>query len=394
MYRFRSVENLLREHGELEKQAVYFAPPEELNGPEQGRLGVVWRGDINAWRSLLSHYLLCLFHSAKAGGTAIPVFAGEARLEEGESGAFKKAEVSFFVQKIVAELIHVLAAKKAPVGRDEMLFYLKCIHNTAAGVAAEALELDAKQLQETTAGFETVYLETIEGLVSPKWFAACFLTNCSGHAVWERYGQDHRGVCLKFRDKAIYGRSILPLTWRNEDETDDEAEEEPVYFNHTLRPVAYTDEPPALNFFDAAGPLPLPDGAAQWYSGGEGADDGADAGFNEWMKNFWRHFEQSVTSKTADWADDNEHRIVLSEHFLEEHSEKGRTFTYAFDDLEAVIFGAQTPDLVRVEIIEIIERKCNEAGRSGFDFYQAKIVPGQPQVELVKLDLVQSMVEW
>jgi len=58
-YRFRSLDALLGQRQELEKQEIYFAAPEELNDPMEGYKDLVWNGDEIAWRNLLRHYLLC-----------------------------------------------------------------------------------------------------------------------------------------------------------------------------------------------------------------------------------------------------------------------------------------------------------------------------------------------
>lgn len=59
-YRFRSLDALLGDHQELEKQEIYFSPPEQLNDPMEGYKDLVWRGDKIVWRNLIKHYLLCL----------------------------------------------------------------------------------------------------------------------------------------------------------------------------------------------------------------------------------------------------------------------------------------------------------------------------------------------
>jgi len=59
-YRFRSATNLLDGYNELEKQTIYFAPPEQLNDPMEGYRDIFWSGDLIAWENLFSHYLFCL----------------------------------------------------------------------------------------------------------------------------------------------------------------------------------------------------------------------------------------------------------------------------------------------------------------------------------------------
>jgi hypothetical protein len=59
-YRFRSVEALLGDCQELEKQEIYFCSPQALNDPIEGFKDLFWQGDEIVWRNLLKHYVLCL----------------------------------------------------------------------------------------------------------------------------------------------------------------------------------------------------------------------------------------------------------------------------------------------------------------------------------------------
>ncbi len=60
VFRYRSIQSLLGEHEELERQTVYFSPPEYLNDPMEGLRQIYWRGDRITWRNLLRHYIICI----------------------------------------------------------------------------------------------------------------------------------------------------------------------------------------------------------------------------------------------------------------------------------------------------------------------------------------------
>ena len=62
VFRYRSIDALLGERKELERQTVYFAPPEYLNDPMEGLRQVYWRGDRITWRNLLRHYIICMYN--------------------------------------------------------------------------------------------------------------------------------------------------------------------------------------------------------------------------------------------------------------------------------------------------------------------------------------------
>lgn len=49
VFRYRPIDALLGERDELERQTVYFAPPEYLNDPMEGLRQIYWRGDRITW---------------------------------------------------------------------------------------------------------------------------------------------------------------------------------------------------------------------------------------------------------------------------------------------------------------------------------------------------------
>ena len=61
VYRFRTIEQLLGKHAELLTQTIYFASPEELDDPVEGRCELVWDGDLIVWRNLFKNYTFCLY---------------------------------------------------------------------------------------------------------------------------------------------------------------------------------------------------------------------------------------------------------------------------------------------------------------------------------------------
>jgi hypothetical protein len=64
LYRFRSTLAVLDGFEELNKQEIYFSPPDQLNDPMEGYKDVFWSGDRIVWQNLLRHYVLCLLQTA------------------------------------------------------------------------------------------------------------------------------------------------------------------------------------------------------------------------------------------------------------------------------------------------------------------------------------------
>lgn len=138
-YRFRSATNLLDGYDELEKQTIYFAPPEQLNDPMEGYRDILWRGDLIAWKNLFSHYLFCLErltclllisgegHKMKADD--IPVFGSTEDLPtETYKQLFEKIKSRFLAHSDISVFITSISSRSTPVRQDELNFYLDCMH--------------------------------------------------------------------------------------------------------------------------------------------------------------------------------------------------------------------------------------------------------------------------
>ena len=56
-------------------------------------------------------------------------------------------------------------------------------------------------------------------------------------------------------------------------------------------------------------------------------------------------------------------------------NKRRRTLAYDFNSLKGIRFGMRTSDEAKLEVIEIIRRKCKESGRTEFQFLQAYYSP-------------------
>ena len=141
LYRFRPADALLDRYEELEKQEIYFAPPEELNDPVEGYKDIFWSGDEIAWRNLLRHYLLCLKCAcalAIGGGdghqidsSMLPILMTDDDLPAPARAKYQEICKLFFEQEAVSEAPKLLASRTHPVRRNELSFYLRQLHGHA-----------------------------------------------------------------------------------------------------------------------------------------------------------------------------------------------------------------------------------------------------------------------
>ncbi|MEE7628084.1 DUF2971 domain-containing protein [Methylobacter sp. Wu8] len=142
LYRLRTINSLLGEFDELQKQSIYFAEPNELNDPMEGFRDIFWNGDAIAWKNLFKHYLLCLERFCSLlviSGEEhpisiehIPIFSSELDLPTEEyKNLFKKISCRFFSNNTISIYINKISERSTPVRRDELLFYLSSIHPIA-----------------------------------------------------------------------------------------------------------------------------------------------------------------------------------------------------------------------------------------------------------------------
>lgn len=155
LYRFRPLSRLLGS-GELAKQEIYFASPQQLNDPMEGFLDIYWRGDLVAWQNLFKHYIRCLdvaFSLAMLLGEReaitwdqIPVvgpFAEESGLprEEYLTQAFRE----FMEDSSIREALTHLASRELPIRRDELRAYCSSVHMFAMSVLWTQFEAQGMQ---------------------------------------------------------------------------------------------------------------------------------------------------------------------------------------------------------------------------------------------------------
>jgi len=218
--------------------------------------------------------------------------------------------------------------------------------------------------------FPNTYLREIERLLWPKWYIACFMKDYRNSSVWGHYGNEHRGVCLIF-------------------ETVNTCESNGLKFNKVkgksegtmpFHEVSYADKPGEVDFFQSIGRLSVPELIKLWYTDSEGnrsecashiRPDGNKK--EDWQDTYWKKFYCDITTKTKDWAYEQECRLILGKEIRRQrvHREEIRTRTYDFNSLKGIIFGIKTSDEDKLRIIKIIQEKRKQHKRTDFKFYQA-----------------------
>jgi hypothetical protein len=474
MYRFRSIDNLIGKYQELENQEIYFATPEQLNDPMEGFRDIFWQGDHIVWKNFLKHYLMCLEYVTQitifdedkkiVDSSYIPVFDTESKLMTGKyKQIFNNTKVRFFSDECICELPNLLAGRKFPIRRNELLLYLKLIHPCAVNIILSILEsygfinrinkFELKGLKKDTFlnffnsvdkaedttlkkynkdlesvfevdntilmqirlmlqynnkdknmytnqvflmnEFPEAYLSRIEDIVYPRWYVTCFMSRCDNSSVWGHYGNNHKGVCLKFKVKEQNGLKSIRLKKTvgysfSKGKLIKEVEE---YVDQPLKKVNYIDRFVEIDFFRSLGNLPVPQINSQWYEGENGEFSECKKDMNDsmgnWRKSYWKKFEDSISTKSRDWKYENEYRLIINNSFFNYGNKDNRKLKYDFNDLDGIIFGIKTSSTDKLKIIEIIEKKCRLYGRNNFNFYQARYCKENGRIEPIKLSLLQ-----
>lgn len=139
VFRFRSLDSLLGEFSELEKQSIYFSPPEQLNDPIEGARQITWRGDAITWTNLLRHYVICLYFQClkymvagddhDMGRDQIDVFRNmDTFSTPKDRSRFESCLVKVADLASYRELLALLSSANRVIAESELLTLLNIVH--------------------------------------------------------------------------------------------------------------------------------------------------------------------------------------------------------------------------------------------------------------------------
>lgn len=237
--------------------------------------------------------------------------------------------------------------------------------------------------------YPETFCRSIEKLMYPEWYTACFMSACTDSSIWGSYGGYHQDVCLKFRTKTIDTRITIELTAPTGQDRNGMTWG-PV--NFTFHEVSYEKSFVDIDFFRSIGRLPIPNLSATWFRGenNERSICADDMFTNEesWRKNYWNNFYHAATVKLRAWDREKESRLILTSMLNNIESDETRKLHYDFNLLEGVIFGINTPLESKFKIIRKVEDLCEKFGRSQFSFYQARYDENTREIMHDKLESI------
>lgn len=461
-YRFRSLDNLLVNHKELENQEIYFASPSEQNDPMEGYHEIYFQGDEIVWTNFFKNYLILLNEvfidillREKDGIYQVNENLGlfytwdnfPTQLQSHLNNIFD----SFLSIDYIQKLIFNLSKNERTFSWQDISFYLKSVHLTALFSINEIYSqintpllhtiptdlkypdqlndeyfslLDQLSEEQRPPLFQSINLIneqidlihhlTVENLTSEKtlllqefphffqsklrqlihrnWYTACFMNEESSQSssVWGSYGSNHTGICLIFKAIAReenYYLSLNQPTSINSRSGITYGLQQSKYYA-----VDYTRFPSPINFFTSLGQLPEPQLLDNWLRSTKGKLShlyhSIYSDIDSWRHEYHRNFLNNITRKSKDWKYENEYRLIYSSMLHNCSERKTRKFKYEFSSLDGLVFGINTPQAKKIEIIEIIKQKCYKHKRTEFNFYQAYFCHSTQSVKHMPLKLL------
>lgn len=264
----------------------------------------------------------------------------------------------------------------AKVDPAEATYYVYALYSTEADLflanfKAYKEQKDHQNWRVLVHNFNLQFIESLKKLSHRDWYTACFMEKCTNSALWGTYGDNHAGVCLKFKVNNTNGPSKLSFTmpvalgvagsiWKEA--------------SLSFEKVIYDSEINDLDFFRSIGIYPKNKLFKCWYLNQDGQKSICSAAIDneeDWIDAYWKKRQLSIITKMPDWQSENEYRLILQNGMPDYADPKNRCLKYNFDSLDGLIFGIRTPEVEKYKILQVVEELCDKYQRTDFNIYQA-----------------------
>ncbi len=306
--------------------------------------------------------------------------SGIAVMKPGAVPTAEKFELFASCFKTSMELIrHAESAPKTPEAQRA----LSALFQATASVRSQmtfinqynsALDVSMPGKSFVFVEFPAGYVDKLDSILHPAWYAACFMTNSEDAALWAYYGDNHKGACLIFKADGSEERPTLGLHGLSGVGSDGPRAG---YRSHEFLPINYSNDGAKVDFFRSFGLMPIPTLNRVWYfdlvDGWSSCSRDMHDDIDAWRGRYWKTFELGATTKMEDWKAEGEHRLLLHSNLIDFSDPSTRKLKYDFRSLAGIVFGHKTPATDRIRIGRIIEAKCRASGRTDFKFYEAAV---------------------
>jgi hypothetical protein len=194
--------------------------------------------------------------------------------------------------------------------------------------------------------------------------------------MWSHYGEEHFGICLKFKTYPSNDKIALKLI-------DLKASKEARLCE--LEAIRYESKFPEFNFVEHIAKFPLTYLEQYWLTDGERKSKFYESYQKYKPCDFWDNFRKISNIKHSDWRHEQEYRYSISTHFYGERNEpKDRLLSYDFQDLDGVILGLKISPENKRKVVEILQEKCKNLGRKDFNLCETSYSNISGKIELIK----------
>lgn len=407
---------------------------------------VLWKNLLKHYLYTLANTVVQIAIIGKIEKNELPIFFDESHFPSSQyKSLFEEIRNSFFEEKDIKDFLVYLGTVQHKIFEKELISYIKFIHFTALqcviskfeekkilnwnfpisnknhGIFEQFVNLipkientqkellpfifEAVHSVTTNMNFEMkknfknqdnyenktlllidfvdLYVQKLQNIVFYSPCVTCFMENYKSPAVWGYYADSHKGICLIFDDdKEDSSKIRFDLSGNG------------IGINTTTQKVKYRKKLKEVDFFRMIGTISLHGLDNYWLTDWEGnSSKYSQINKNiltaDWHKKYVKSMMESYTTKLPAWKHEKEHRIVLEKEFLSINSSDvdSKKFNYNFKILKGIIFGLKTPESTKMEIIDLIQNKCERINRKGFKFYQAEYNELKGEISISELKL-------
>ncbi len=420
---------------ELKNREIVFGTISENNDPMDGAQSTYWEGDDILWKNFVNHFALCLFDAAlylplfgnkhifEVSDVRVWLTPDDLPTEESKNLfqryltaiqqnpniqalisiliGLKKLD-SFTIENILGMFLtdflqEVNSLNKSFNGEDlfpnytklheikdkskwselflnpEITDKLSVLSEISRGVSDEIRlavaynnfdpDDEFKIIKQNHVGittrFHSLYIKACSDSIFPPYYTASFSRSYSDIAMWGNYASGHQGICLIFKPEEDDNNQFLEL--ENGERT-------------RFYEVTYADQIIKQNYFTSLAFIPRFKLEKYWMKDESGYSDYYKIYNDEYAKNYWETFTQKTQSKFESWKKEEEVRAIRQNPYRNNLKFDERMLKYKFESLYGIIFGMNTPEHSKYEIISVIEKELRARGEHlNFKFYQAEL---------------------
>lgn len=234
------------------------------------------------------------------------------------------------------------------------------------------------------------YVNEISRWCLPNYFMTCFSKSCENSSMWGYYASAHKGICLIYdipddnqelevKTPPAFG---IPFGEKKKLKFYDVDYQKRLvkidFFSNCLKIMQLKDELKNDWIFDESG------NKSKSFAKTINDKDG-------WCKDYERLAISIATRKDEDWKHEEEMRLILPDYWKDEICSAGAAIEYDFSKLVGIIFGINTQEEVKVEIIQALKSLKNLNGN--FQFYQGYYNYINGKISKIKIPITESFKE-